>query len=68
MQRKNATKFLSTRVLSLAMENFICTKPDQKYLNILQYYSKGYSLADRDTKDPTVMQIRLIARSALSGY
>ena len=28
----------------------------------------SYSLANHDTKDPIVIQIRLIARSALSGY
>ena len=68
IQRKLATKFLSTLVLSLALEKFFGAKPNQKYLNMLQYCSKGCSLVNRDTKHPTVMQIRLIARSALSGY
>ena len=65
IQRKIATKFISTLVLSLALENFICVKPNQKYLNV---YSIGCSLANHDAKDPIVMQICLIARSALSGY
>ena len=68
IQRKIATKFLSTLVLSLALEKFVCASPKQKYLNMLQYNSKGCSLANRETKDPIVMQMRLIARSALSGY
>ena len=68
IQLKIATKFVFTLVLSLALKNFICAKPDQKYLNMLQYYSKGCSLANRDTKDPIAMQICLIARSALSVY
>ena len=63
-----ATKFVFILVLSLALENFICAKPDKKYLNMLQYYSKGCSLANRDTEDSNVMQIRLIARGALSDY
>ena len=67
IQRKIATKFLSTLSLSLALENFIYAKPIQKYLNTLQSYSLGCSLANRDTKDPIFMQIRLIARSPLSG-
>ena len=64
IQRKIAPKFLSTLVLSLALEKFICAKPFQKYLNMLQ----SYSIANRDTKDPIVMQILLIARSSPSGY
>ena len=68
IQRKTLAKFISTLVLSLAPESFICIKPNQKYLNMLQYYSIGCSLANRDTKDPIVMQICLIARSTLSGY
>ena len=68
IQRKLATKFLSTLVLSLALEKFFSAKPNQKYLIMLQYYSNGCSLAKLDTKDPIVMQIRLIARSALSCY
>ena len=62
IQQKLATKFLSILVLSLALEKFFCAKSNQKYLNILQYYSKGCSLANRDTKDPIVMQIHLIAK------
>ena len=68
IQRKIATKFLSTLVLSLALENFICAKPIQKYFNMLQSCSIGCSLANSDTKDPTVMQIRLITKSALFVY
>ena len=68
IQQKIITKFLSTFVLSLAIENFMCAKPIQKYLNMSQSYSIGCSLANRDTKDSIVMQIRLIARSFLSGY
>ena len=68
IQRKIATKFLSTLVLWLSLEKIVCAKPNQKYLNILQYYSKGCSLVNRDTKDLIVMQIRLIATSTLSGY
>ena len=68
IKRKIATKFLSTLRVSLALENFICAKPTQKYLNMLQFYSIDYSLANRDTKDSMVMQILLIAISALSGY
>ena len=68
IRRKIATKFLTTLVLSPALEKFVCTKPNQKYPNMLQYYSICCSLANCDTKDPIVMQIRLVARSALSGY
>ena len=56
IQQKITTKFLSTLVLSLALEKFIYAKPNQKYLNMLQYYSIGCSLANRDTKDPIVLQ------------
>ena len=55
-------------MLSLALENFICAKPIQKYFNMLQSCSIGCSLANSDTKDPTVMQIRLITKSALFVY
>ena len=66
---KIATKFLSTLVLSRALENFMCAKPTQKYFNFLQSNSVGCSLANLDTKDPIVMQILLIARIDLSsGY
>ena len=65
IQRKIATKVLSSLVLSTALENFICARSIQKYLNMLQSYSLGCSLANRDTKDHIVMHIRLIARSAL---
>ena len=68
IQRKTAIKFFLTLVLLLALENFISAKPIQKYLNMFQSYSIGCSLAHHDTKDPIVMQIRLLARSALSGY
>ena len=54
---KIATKFLSTLVLSLALDNFICVKLNQKYVDMLQYYFIGCSLANCDTKDPIVMQI-----------
>ena len=47
---------------------FIRAKSNQKYPNILQSYSIGSSLANRDIKDPVVIQTSLIARSALSGY
>ena len=47
---------------------FICAKSNQKYPNILQSYSIGSSLANRDIKDPAVIQTGLIARSALSDY
>ena len=56
IQRKIATKFLSTLLLSPALENCICAKPIQRYLNMLQSHSIGCSLANRDTKDPIVMQ------------
>ena len=68
IQRKIATKFISTLVISLTLEKSICAKPNQKYLNMLQSYSIGCYLANRDTKDPIVMQIHLIARKDLSGY
>ena len=68
IQRKIAANFISAYAFSLALGNFICTKPNQKYLSILEYYSKGCSLANRGTRDPNVMQISLIARNALSGY
>ena len=67
IQRKIATTFLSTLVLSPALENFICAKPIQKYLDMLQSYSIGCSLANHDRKDSIVIQIRSKARSALSG-
>ena len=67
IQRKIATKFLSTLVLLLAMENFICSKLNQKYLNMLQSYSIVCSLAKRDTKNSLVMQIRVIAKRAHQG-
>ena len=51
--RKIATKFLSTLVLSLALENIICDNHIQKCLYLLQYYSLGCSLANRGTKDLT---------------
>ena len=63
IQQKLATKFLSTLVLSPALEKIFCAKPNQKYLIMLQFYSKDCCLANR----PIVMQIRLIAKSALSG-
>ena len=63
-----ATKFLSTFVLSLALENFICAKPARKYLNLLQSYSIGSSIANWDTNNPIVMQISLTARSTLSDH
>ena len=68
IQRQIATKFLSTLVRSLALENLICAKSIQKCIYMLQSCSTGCSLANRDTKDPIAMQIRLIARSALSDY
>ena len=68
IQWKIATKFLSALVLLLALEKFVCAKPNQKYLNMLQCYSIGCSLANRDTKDPIFMEMRLAARSALSRY
>ena len=52
----------------LAQETVICAKPIQKYLNKLQTYSTGYYLANRDAKNPIVMQIRLTARGVLSRY
>lgn len=64
---KVATKFLSTLVLSRALENYIYAKSTQKYFNFLQPNSVGCSLANLDTKDPIVIQILLIARSALSS-
>ena len=67
IQQKLAT-FFPPLCFHLHWKKFFCAKPNQKYLNMLQYYSKGCSLANRDTKDPIVMQIRLIARRALSGY
>ena len=63
-----ATKFLSTLVLLFALKNFICAKPIQKYFNKLQSYLLGYFLANCDAKDPIVLQIRLRAKSAPSGY
>ena len=68
IQWKIATKFISTLLLWLALEKIVCAKPNQEYLSMLQYYFKGYSLANRDTKDPVVTQIPLIVRSALSNY
>ena len=52
----------------LHWKSFICAKPNLKYLNMLQSYSAGCSVANRDRKDATVMQIHLIARSALSDH
>ena len=41
----------------------------QAYSKMLQSFSLGCSLANRHTvKDSIIMQTRLIARSALSGY
>ena len=67
IQRKIATKFFSTLALSLALKIFICAKPIQKYLIMLQSLSIGCSLANLDIKDPIVIQMCLIARSALSS-
>ena len=36
IQRKIARKFVSTLVLSLALENFTCDKPIQKYVYMLK--------------------------------
>ena len=47
--------------------NFYLSHPIQKYLYMLQYYPLEYFPANRDTKDSIAMQIRLIARSALTG-
>ena len=68
IRHKIVTKFLTPLVLSPALEKFVCIKPNQKYPNMLKYYSICCSLANCDTKYPIVMQIRLVARSALSGY
>ena len=46
----------------------LCLKPIQKYLYMLQSYSTVCYLANRDIKDPIVMQIRVIAKTALTGY
>ena len=62
--QKIPRKFIFTFVISLALENFICVKPCSK----LQSYSTGCSLANYNTKDFFVMQIPLIARSALTSY
>ena len=55
IQGKIATKSLSTLVLLVALENFICAKPIQKFFNKLQSYSISCSLANCDTRDPIVM-------------
>ena len=52
IQPKITTKFISTLVQSTVLENFICAKPNQKYLNMLQSYSKGCALANHDIKIP----------------
>ena len=45
IQWKITTKFLSTLVLlSVALKNSICAKPNQKYLNMLPSYSTGCSI------------------------
>ena len=41
IQQKTARKFVSTLLLSLALENFICAKPIQKYVCMLKPYSIG---------------------------
>ena len=56
IQRKIATNFLSTLALWLELEKIVCAKSNQKYLNMLQYYSTSYFLANRDKKDTIVMQ------------
>ena len=45
IRRKIATKFLTTLVLSPALEKFVCAQPNQKYPNMLQYYSIGCKYA-----------------------
>ena len=52
IQRRIATKFGSTLVLSLALENFSCANTIQKYFYMLLSYSMVCSLVNRDPKDP----------------
>ena len=60
--KSSQQSFFPSLCFHLHWKKFFCAKSNQKYLNILQYYSKGCSLAIRDTKDPIVMQIHLIAK------
>ena len=57
-------KLLSAVVLALALENLICTKPIQRFLNKLQTYSIGCSLVLCSID----CSLRLTATSALSDY
>ena len=63
-QQSIAPKLLSAVVLALALENFICTKPIQRFLNKLQTYSIGCSLVLCSID----FSLRLTATSALSDY
>ena len=62
--RKITTNFVSTLVLSLALERFIYDKAIQNHFYILQSHSIGCSLASHNTKDPIAMIKRLIAKSS----
>ena len=46
-------------LISLALQNFICSRPAWKYVHMLRSYSIGCSIANHSTKDPIFMQIRL---------
>ena len=53
-QRKIATNFLSTLVLWLALETFVCLKRNGKYLNTLQYYPKGCYANTLNSKERSI--------------
>ena len=52
----------------LHWEKFVCAKHIRKIHFMLQSYYIGCPLANGNTKNPIVVEIHLIAKSALTGY
>ena len=67
IQRKITTTLLFHSCNFTCNEKSICTKPIRKYIYMLQSHIIGHFLANRDTKDPIVLQMRLIARTVLTN-
>ena len=68
IQRKIATTLSFHSCNFTCNEKSICAKPIRKYVYMLQSHIIGVFLANRDTKDPIVLQMRLIVRSVLINY
>ena len=61
-----AAKFAFSLVFSLALEKFVCVSLIGEYNYTFLSYSIVCFIVNCSTKDPIVMQIQLVVRSALT--